>query len=378
MQRELWARAAGRCQFRGCNKLLFKDALTQQRSNLCVISHVVSYSPNGPRGDAVRSPALATDLRNLMLTCREHGKVIDDRARVDDYPEDLLLDFKREHESRIRIVTGYDASARTHVLIVEAAVGGRPVHVDESDAYRAILPRYPAEEDALRINLGDLALKPRRHAAWTAAAEAITDGVHQILRRRSGARRVQTLSVFALAPIPLLVHLGTRLGDLQHVELYQRHRRGQTWRWPEDEEADVFFETRIRALERAATEGEGGESDTALVLSVSGRVTRRHVVAALGDRARVYDLAAIRPGLDFLSSRTRLEVFGYEFRRILTAVRGMHGPDHLLHLFAAVPAPIAIEIGRALRSVDPPVLVYDWDAAGRAYTPVLTVNHAER
>ncbi len=63
-QRELWARSAGRCEFRGCNKLLYKDGLTQKRSNLAIVSHIVSYSPDGPRGHMVRSK----ELRRISAT----------------------------------------------------------------------------------------------------------------------------------------------------------------------------------------------------------------------------------------------------------------------------------------------------------------------
>ncbi len=38
-----------------------------------------------------------------MLTCRDHGKIIDDKGREEEYPEELLLEFKREHERRVRI-----------------------------------------------------------------------------------------------------------------------------------------------------------------------------------------------------------------------------------------------------------------------------------
>src|SRR5690242_10483806 len=75
--RELWARAAGRCEFRGCNQLLYKDTLTQERVNVAHVSHIVAFRPDGPRGDVVRSSALARDIRNLMLTCSKHGRVID-------------------------------------------------------------------------------------------------------------------------------------------------------------------------------------------------------------------------------------------------------------------------------------------------------------
>ena len=94
LQRELWARAAGRCEFRGCNKILYKDDLTQKRSNLAIISHIVAFSLDGPRGDVVRSKLLERDITNLMLTCRVHGKLVDDKARENEYPESLLLEFK--------------------------------------------------------------------------------------------------------------------------------------------------------------------------------------------------------------------------------------------------------------------------------------------
>src|SRR4051812_47249225 len=67
-QNELWARAAGRCEFRGCNELVFLDRLTQKRSNISAISHIVAYSPEGPRGDAIRSKRLEKDIANLILT----------------------------------------------------------------------------------------------------------------------------------------------------------------------------------------------------------------------------------------------------------------------------------------------------------------------
>ncbi len=32
--RELWARAAGRCQFHGCNRILYKSPVTQENVNI--------------------------------------------------------------------------------------------------------------------------------------------------------------------------------------------------------------------------------------------------------------------------------------------------------------------------------------------------------
>ena len=64
---KLCARAAGRCQFEGCNEYLFKDELTQSEFNRSNIAHIVASSPNGPRGDNERSYELSDDIDNLIL-----------------------------------------------------------------------------------------------------------------------------------------------------------------------------------------------------------------------------------------------------------------------------------------------------------------------
>ncbi len=50
VERELWARAAGRCQFNGCNRILYKSPVTQERVNISEMAHIYSFSEAGPRG----------------------------------------------------------------------------------------------------------------------------------------------------------------------------------------------------------------------------------------------------------------------------------------------------------------------------------------
>ena len=49
-QRELWARAAGRCQFDGCNKIVYQSPLTKEAVNIGQQAHIYSFSEDGPRG----------------------------------------------------------------------------------------------------------------------------------------------------------------------------------------------------------------------------------------------------------------------------------------------------------------------------------------
>ena len=51
--RMLCGKAAGMCEFEGCNKRLFYDGVTLSKFNNAYVAHIVASSANGPRGDAV-------------------------------------------------------------------------------------------------------------------------------------------------------------------------------------------------------------------------------------------------------------------------------------------------------------------------------------
>ena len=364
---QLWARTAGRCQFRGCNGLLYIDTVTKKRSNLGQISHIVAVSPDGPRGDPIRSPQLATDIRNLMLTCRDHGKVIDDAEKVVDYPEELLLEYKREHEQRIQMLTNALEDAQTHVILFQAAVDRQSVEIDEKAAFRAILPRYPAEEHALRIDLSDVST-PLDRPGYELLADTLTRQVREFLGRRPDGRRMTNISVFGLAPVPLLIHLGHLLGDLDHVDLFQRHRDSENWEWREEEESHDFYQM-VPPLGPVDAAGA-----VALVLSVSANIKPDEIDEAVGGNATVYELRVSDPSRDFLRSRRRLEVFGWEVRRLLDLLQENLGHEDRVHVLAALPAPMAIALGRYAKRRHPPLVIYDYQQATRRFEPVLTIN----
>ena len=69
VERELWARAAGRCQFSGCNRILYKSPVTQDHVNISEKAHIYSFSETGPRGwgPFKKKPKGLNDVSNLIL-----------------------------------------------------------------------------------------------------------------------------------------------------------------------------------------------------------------------------------------------------------------------------------------------------------------------
>ena len=360
VQKELWARAAGRCEFRGCNRLVFRDGLTKQRSNLSVISHIVAAEPGGPRGDPVRSPELCKDISNLMLTCRDHAKVVDDGTLVDQYPEPLLIEFKREHEERIQRVTGITADAQSRIYIVQAPVSGRLPTIPEREVAPALLPRYPADEHAMICDLNSFGKQTCSPEGLRVAAQAVGESVGTLQAVQLRDRK--HLSVFALAPIPLLVCLGRKLGDLDDLDAYQRHRVTASWAWPAEEKPDEYY--RVELDDPLAPE-------VVVLLSVSARVGRSLAMAHVPPSTPVIEVRARKTGVDFLRSRARLDVFAL-------AARELMGDLHekgvtTVHVFAAAPSPVAIEFGRAARTLNGELIVYEYDEGKRSYETSLGV-----
>lgn len=76
---QLWARAAGRCQFNNCNCPLYKSPVTQEQGNISEIAHIWSFSKDGPRGQGKlsSSPIGLNKIENLMLLCHDCHKTID-------------------------------------------------------------------------------------------------------------------------------------------------------------------------------------------------------------------------------------------------------------------------------------------------------------
>ena len=46
---QLWSMAGGRCEYDGCNKPLWIDAVTKRMFNSAYIAHIVADKPDGQR-----------------------------------------------------------------------------------------------------------------------------------------------------------------------------------------------------------------------------------------------------------------------------------------------------------------------------------------
>jgi hypothetical protein len=130
------------------------------------------------------------------------------------------------------------------------------------------------------------------------------------VRERIEAREIRHLSVFALAPQPLLIELGRLLGDIVAADVRQLQREPQGWAWPADGPA-------IRYQVRKAGSGPG---PVALVLALSATVTDERIFAALGPEAAIWAIEAERPHNDIMKRSVDLAEFRRQLRSMFKLV----------------------------------------------------------
>lgn len=368
--RELIARAAGRCQFRGCNEFLYEHPLTGEVGNFAEHAHIVAFREHGPRGQDGERPTVIHDISNLMLLCAPCHKLIDDNP--EQYPRHELEAHKHEHQTRIKRLTELGPSMQTAVVQLKTKVGTSVVDVAPTEIFQAVYPRYPSG-DATVIDLTDLG-DEKGGARYDLAAERIQEEVTRLYTRTSRLQNITHLSVFGLAPMPLLMTLGSALSNKVATDFFQCHRnRPDRWTWFEGAQPVQYTVHRIRV---------GSDvTKVALVLSLSGVIHATSLPADLDNAFTVYEitLAGVAPNTGFLRQREDLEAFRHAYRDFLAQLRGSHPGLHELQVFPAVPAPVAIVCGfDLLPKVDPTLVVYDNVVKDGGFIQRLRINDHER
>jgi len=361
----LFVRAGGRCQFDGCNKWLLEHPLTLTEGNFAQMAHIVAFSRKGPRGFVNLRPLNVNDVTNLMLLCPLCHKLIDDHAQ--EYTVTILEAYKSKHEQRIRHVTGLGPDLKTSVVQLKAQIAGQSVAIPIAQVIEAVAPRYPIDSRGHIIDLTGIDAEGK--SLIEAATRMIKQRVKRLYEPGMDLDETRHISLFALAPIPLLVFLGRQLSNKVPVDVYQRHRDTEDWVWKNSgAPVDYKFEKLRVGTEQTAV---------ALVLSLSGRIHLKLLPPEIDARFTVYELTLsnAEPTPNFLRLKEDLIRFKEVYQAALRTILREHQNIEAIHLFPAVPAPVAVLCGRELLpKVDPALLVYDYDKRTGGFCLTLEVN----
>ena len=374
-RRKVWVRSGGRCAV--CNADLMEGRLTRREFALGDLAHIVGQhqTAGSPRGLTDLPEDERDKADNLMLICKGEHAEIDRAGSLDVMTVEKLRKLKRDHEDRIRYLTGLAPNQSTVVLRMVGRVRGNAVELTRDSATTAILRssnRFPdyrlcLDRHGIEIDLRQLPGEPvADHRYYSAAKAAIDEVIDHKLVEGVVRENIAHLSVFAFARIPLLVYLGSRLDDTIPTEIYQRHRAGETWEWPQTAEASDFLVQSPTSL--------AGASEAVLVLNVSGTIQPQELPANLLDLPTfLFQPDGELPQPDVMASRKTLQAFETKARSLLSGMEAAGKSVRRLHVFPALSLSAAIVLGRVVDPhVHPTLVMYDRTTSG--YQPALEIR----
>lgn len=350
-QNMLWIKAGARCEMPGCNKYLIESDTAPIPFNGSNIAHIVADSEDGPRGNK-ESERLAEDINNLMLMCPACHAEIDKKENFEFYTVELLTRFKKEHEERIKLLTAIKNEQDSQVITYYSDIAQTANMFTNNRIKNTILPEYYSSKSFINLGFAGKSNSDNQEEYWSFESKYLEKRflklVNPILEQNTDER----LLVFAMAPIPLLIKLGTLLDDKITSVIYQKHRNPDTWKWLDETEDN--FEYKI-------TYPEKKNDNIALKISFSGTITNDRIYNFFQeDNVDICTITIKNPNPDFLRTKAQLDEFGSKILTVFDKLKELYGEKTKLHLFPACPIAIAIEMGRRwFKKCDMTLVLYD-------------------
>lgn len=368
----LWAMNAGRCQ--KCGRLLYKHPLSDAIGNFSQIAHNLPVGLKGPRCQykLIDEKLDINDITNLLMLCYDcHHEI--DNIRPNDFPPSILKQIKYDFEEFVFKATNINNTKGTTAIFYSPNLHGHQLIV--VGAQKALFPEKYIENQIDISNCGNT-LSPNDTEYWIVEEKNLVNNFNKKVKSLMDdiEKPYKNFSVFAFGPIPLLAKLGELLTNKYNIEVYQLKKAPlQTWEWETGNKID--YNLHIGQVFPDA-------DDIQLILSLSGKIRKEEADDVLkGKKFSSYEISIADPFDDYLRSREHLSNFISVYQKLKELIRSQHKKNAMVHVFAAVPASVAIEIGRHRNpSFDLPMTIYNYSKDQNNYTKgiILGEKHNER
>ena len=363
-QRAGWARSGGICARPGCGVVLYEDPVFFKTRPFGELAHNVAASPDGPRGDAKRSPQFSDDPDNLILLCPNCHTLVDKPGWQQDYPEALLAQWKQQHEGTIR-VAGQHSHGRVAIglhylgVIGQQIAAGNPNTIPHAAIQRGlVLTQKPFE---LRVDA--TAYAPQSPEYWRHMVAEVRKQVAMLQMQGVGR---PAIGLFGLADMPALMALGFALGHAAELYPFQWDRYAHSWLFPANDTTPCAFHVDWP---------DSMDAPVALVFSLSGTIGRERVQAAFpSTRPAIIHVSVDLPRLDLVQSAATIDAFRIEVAGLIARLETVLPKTTPIHVFPAMPASLAVAFGMAIKpKVSFPIQVYDAEGPNGLFHPALSL-----
>lgn len=351
----IWAKTAGRCEI--CNRILYENEDTGDRVNIANLAHIIAHGDGGTRADVNVSAEYKRNLDNIILLCNPCHTTVD-RDGV-KYTIPVLRRYKGEHEEKIRLQTTPTAERQRRIVIFDAPIAAQHSPIRKDDAVEALFSEQFPMEEPLVLNIPVMLESEPQSEYWKRAKEHIDREFRSWMY--SKINEFPKIGIFALAPQPLLVYLGWKLGDKYNLQIFQRHRnQDKPWKWLNPSVKTPSFE--IVAPSETAITNVGPDSKVVLSLNVSFDISsrvRKYLNSARGDLHWQISTTGM-PSTDYVQSEEQLSEFKHHIHNVLNEITQKIG-DRPIHLYLSVPVSLAVTFGTAIMpKATSEIIIYDY------------------
>ncbi|MED4632866.1 SAVED domain-containing protein [Peribacillus frigoritolerans] len=355
-EKYLWVKSGGMCA--KCKRALILEDI-EKNISIGERAHIIGKGTGkkAPRRELGEENGFDTtnidSLDNLMMLCSGCHHVIDTNA--ENYPPEKLFDMKKEHEGWVKNRLTQNNKA---IAILHKRKNRMPFDsillVDEIDTL--LLDAVSLQKEFTDFS----------EEGWEEARkqnEEFFERIVQAKKEYSGTK----LFVFALSPIPLLIHLGQLISDTVPVVVYQYDRQIQKWCL---EDSGEVAEEQIINVEISKDK----QDSLVVTVQVSGIIAEKEVSEAIKTPYQHLDIRIEKPGIDAVIYSHDIKIIKEAFRKYVYDLQDHHHFKEI-HLFYYGPAGLAVELGRTINdSMLPEVHIYEHNRRGeRKYTRAITI-----
>ena len=346
----LMGKSGGKCEFRGCNKIILEEALTQKSGIYSNFAHIIADRVNGPRGDKVLSEKLAKEEGNIMVLCFEHHKLVDENE--EEYSVRLLKEMKEEHENYVNEVMKIPKNNSTIAVKYSSCISDRIPIITDEDIRNSIKKQKMYSERKI-IDLSGNTYSERNNESFFKLESdnlkaCFLENIKPI-QKRDGNKKIY---LYAIAPQPLLIYLGTLFSDITNVDVQQLQRE-PIQEWYLDSNEYKNFNINVIVPEKK-------NKKVALNISITANIDEERIRAVMGDECDIIKIESNIHGNDIIKSKKQLEIYKNNIREVYEKIKDVYGRECEINIFPAMPISIAIETGRCwMKKTHPNLIIYD-------------------
>jgi hypothetical protein len=142
-KRLVLARSGGYCANPSCRRDLFPPIAPGRIATVDRLAHIIAKSGVGPRGDDPLPLKARNDGSNILLLCPTCHDLVDTMSATDVFTPEILRQWKRDHERRVR----HGAAIPTFASRDELDSAVSAILRENEGVWRNLGPESPAAEE---------------------------------------------------------------------------------------------------------------------------------------------------------------------------------------------------------------------------------------